>query len=412
MTFSRTNLFAATALTLALMTPAAARMSMPMSMPMSHGAGGACHDAALACASTVSPVLAAGGNLWLAFDSNDQVYVTHSSDMGHTFSKPVAVTHGKVHLDTGPDARTALAVDKQGRVFLAYEIFKDNDFNGEVFFSRSLDQGKSFSMPRPLVDNTASQRFASLTVGPNGNLFAAWLDKRGVVAAEKLGKTYPGAALGYQWSKDGGASFTPSKIAKDNTCECCRLGVAFTAPERPAVVFRNVFGGTIRDHGIITFDGETTPGPFHRVSVDNWKLNGCPHQGPSLALSNAGTYHVVWSTQGDARKGLFYARSKDGGKSFSTPMPLDANAHDTSRPYVTTVPGQVWLAWKDFDGVTATVNVRVSHDDGVTWSTPRVAAKTKDASDHPMLVNDGHHAYLSWMTKVDGYKFLPLEDAQ
>ena len=55
--FSRTRLFTATALTLALSAPAVARMSMPMSMPMSHGAGGACHGAALACASTVSPVL-------------------------------------------------------------------------------------------------------------------------------------------------------------------------------------------------------------------------------------------------------------------------------------------------------------------------------------------------------------------
>lgn len=410
MTFSRTCLLAASTLTLALAAPANAKMTMPM-LPTSHGAGGACHDAALACASTVSPVLA-DGTLWLAFDADGQVYVTHSSDMGRSFAKPVAITHGKVQLDSGPDARTALAVDKQGRIFAAYEIFKDSDFNGEVFFSRSLDHGQSFSTPRPLVDNDASQRFAALTVGPNGNLFAAWLDKRGVVAAEKQGKTYPGAALGYEWSKDGGTSFTPSKIAKDNTCECCRLGVAFTAPDRPVVVFRNVFGGTVRDHGIITFVNETTPGPFNRVSVDNWKLNGCPHQGPSLALSQNGTYHVVWSTQGDARKGLFYAHSKDGGKTFSTPMPLDANAHDASRPFVTAVPGQVWLAWKDFDGETATVNVRVSHDDGATWSAPRVAAKTTDASDHPILVNDGHRAYLSWMTKVDGYKFLPLEDTK
>ena len=177
------------------------------------------------------------------------------------------------------------------------------------------------------------------------------------------------------------------------------------------VVFRNVFGGTVRDHGIITFVNETTPGPFARVSVDNWKLNGCPHQGPSLALSKTGTYHVVWSTQGDARKGLFYARSKDGGKNFSTPMPLDANAHEASRPYVTTVPGQVWLAWKDFDGETASVDAASRMTMAQPGRSPRRIAKTNDASDHPMLVNDGHHAYLSWMTKADGYKFLPLEDA-
>lgn len=409
--FLRTGLLAATVMAMGLAAPASARMKMPM-LPTSHGAGGACHDAALACASTVTPLVAPDGSLWLAFDANDQVYVVHSSDMGHSFSKPVAVTRAKAELDTGPDARAALAVDKEGRVFVGYEIFKDNDFDGEIFFSRSLDHGKSFSAPRPLVDNTASQRFISLEAGPSGNLFAAWLDKRDVVTAQKQGKPYAGAALGYEWSKDGGASFTPSKIAKDNTCECCRLAVAFKGPGRPVVMFRNVFAGTIRDHGIITFTNETTLGPFERVSVDNWHLDGCPHHGPSLAISADGTYHVVWFTQGDARKGVFYARSTDDGKSFSRPMPLDAKMQEASRPYVTTVGREVWLAWKDFDGETASVKVRVSHDDGVSWSEPFVVAKTADASDHPILVNDNHRAYLSWMTKADGYKFLPLEDAR
>lgn len=385
---------------------------MPMTMPMTHGAGeGACHDPVLACASTVAPAFAPDGTLWLAFDVDNRVFVVHSSDLGRNFSAPVAITPDRVNLDNGPDARPTIAVDRQNRVFVAYAIFKDDKFNGEVFFSRSLDHGKSFSPPRPLVDNTASQRFATLTVDPEGGLFAAWLDKRGVVAAAKQGKAYPGAAVAFSWSEDGGNTFSPSRIAHDNSCECCRLGVAFTAPGRPAVLFRNVFGGTVRDHAIITFADATTPGPLERVSVDDWKLEGCPHQGPSLALSPARTYHAVWSTQGDVRKGLFYARSTDGGRHFSTPMALGNPDHDLSRPYVTALPGAVWLAWKDFDGEEASVNVRLSRDDGVTWSAPRVVAKTADASDHPMLVTDGRHAYLSWMTKIEGYHFLALADA-
>ena len=407
----RTKLFfAAGGLALLLgPAPASAQMKMPM-LPASHGAGGACKEAAIKCASTVTPVFAPDGTLWFAFDIGDRVFVDRSADRGRHISQPVAITPEKVNLDKGPDSRPALAIDGNGRVFVAYDIFKDKDYNGEVFFSRSLDGGRTFSAPQPLVDNSASQRFATLTIGPSGALFAAWLDKRGVVAAEKQGKTYPGAALAFSWSRDGGAHFTPSKIAKPNTCECCRLGVGFDGPGRPVVVFRNVFGGTVRDHAIISFAAPDEPGPAYRVAVDHWRLMGCPHQGPSLAISEAGTYHVVWFTQGDARKGVFYARSTDGGKHFSKPMALDTDGHELSRPYLTAVPGAVWMAWKDFDGETVTIRARVSHDDGATWSQPRILAKTGDASDHPLLINDGRTAYLSWMTKADGYIFKPLEN--
>lgn len=393
------------------LTPGRAQMSMPMpGLPTSHGAGeGSCQDPVLACASTVTPTFGSDGSLWLAFDVHNRVFVTHSLDLGKTFAPPLAITPGAVNLDNGPDARAAIAVDREGRVFVSYAIFRDNKFNGELFFSRSLDHGKTFSTPRPLVDNTASQRFPTLTLDPQGKIFAAWLDKRGVVAAAKLGKDYPGAALAYSWSSDNGATFTPSQVAHDNTCECCRLGVAFTGAGEPAVMFRNVFGGTIRDHAVITFANDK-PGPLERVSVDNWRLDGCPHHGPSLAISQASIYHAAWFTQGDARKGLFYARSGDGGKTFSTPMALGNEDHDLSRPYVVALPGAVWLAWKEFDGEIAAINVKVSHDDGVTWSPTREAARTADASDHPMLVSNGHAAYLSWMTKNEGYRFLPLKD--
>jgi hypothetical protein len=388
-----------------------AQMSMPMPpLPMSHGAGNnECLEPALACASTVSPTFAPDGTIWLTFDANNKIFVVHSSDNGQSFSSPIAVTRDPVKLDNGPDERPVIAVDHEGRVFIAYAIFKDNKYNGEVFFSRSIDGGKTFSLPRPLVDNTASQRFQTLTIDPLGNLFAAWLDKRGVVAAAQQGKTYAGAALAYSWSSDGGASFSPSRIAHHNTCECCRLGVAFAGPGRPAVLFRNVFDGTVRDHAVITFTNANTPGAPERVSVDDWKIDACPHQGPSLALSASGTYHATWFTDGDNRKGLFYARSTDGGRHFSKPMILGNPDHDLSRTYVTALPGAVWVSWKDFDGDEASVNVIFSQDDGNSWSDPRVVAKTTDASDHPLLLNDGHRAWVSWMTKADGYRLFPLE---
>jgi hypothetical protein len=152
-------------------------------------------------------------------------------------------------------------------------------------------------------------------------------------------------------------------------------------------------------------------GQLHRVSHDDWQIAACPHQGPSLSVSSAGTYHVTWYTSGKVRKGLFYAHSQDGGLTFSNPLPVGRTDHGASRPHVLTGPHGTAMVWKEFDGETTTVNLMTSRDDGMTWSKPTTAAKTTDTSDHPLLVSDGQRIFLSWMTKADGYRFQVIEDA-
>ncbi|MDP1908621.1 MAG: sialidase family protein, partial [Hyphomicrobium sp.] len=168
------------------------------------------------------------------------------------------------------------------------------------------------------------------------------------------------------------------------------------------------FDGGIRDHAVITFDG-TTPGPLERVSDDDAKLDACPHHGPSIAIAPDGTYHVTWFALGRKLKGLYYARSEDGGKHFSTPMPLGDGARQMSRPYVLAGADGVTLAYKTFDGERTTIEVKSSRDGGKTWSAAQVAAGTDAASDHPQLISDGKSTYLSWMSRNEGYRLIPLE---
>jgi hypothetical protein len=275
--------------------------------------------------------------------------------------------------------------------------------------SRSVDGGASFAEPRPITDDQTSQRFEALAVDSSGDLFVAWLDKRNAAAARKKGKSYPGAALAFSWSSDGGASFAPARIAQDQTCECCRLAIGFAGPHQPVVAFRNIFDGTTRDHAVMIFADPATPGPLYRVSTDAWKIDVCPHQGPGLAVSG-GTYHIVWFTDGQARQGVFYARSLDGGAHFSEPMALGAG-HRAERPSVMALGSHVWLAWKEFDGEATTVRLMTSGDDGANWTAPQTIASTVEASDHPLLVSDGRQGYLSWLTANEGYRLLPLPGA-
>ena len=221
---------------------------------------------------------------------------------------------------------------------------------------------------RPITASNESQRFEALGLDADGSVFAAWLDKRNRVPAQQRGQKYDGAGLFFASSNDGGATYSEARMAQDNTCECCRLGLAFAGPGRPVIVFRNIFEGGVRDHAIVTFSDPATPGEVHRVSRDDWQIAACPHHGPSLSISTAGTYHVAWYTNGKVRKGLFYARSRDGGATFSEPLPIGRPDRNPTAALCDCRPARAAMVWKEFDGEKTTVNLMTSRDDGATWS--------------------------------------------
>jgi hypothetical protein len=379
-------------------------------MSHQHASEAACDEVDLRCATKVTPTFGPDGRLWLAWMAGGKVSVASSKDDGRSFSAPVLVTKERLNLDWGPDARPKIVVDRNGGIALAFSIFRDKAFNGQVLYTRSADGGQSFAELRPITSSNESQRFEALALDADGSVFAAWLDKRNRVPAQERGQTYEGAGLFFASSKDGGMTYSESRLAQDNTCECCRLGLVFAGPGRPVILFRNIFEGGVRDHAIMTFTDPATPGEIHRVSRDDWQISACPHHGPSLSISTAGTYHATWYTNGKVRKGLFYARSQDGGRTFSDPLPIGRSDRGPSRPYVLAGPHGTAMVWKEFDGEKTTVNLMTSHDDGITWSKPNTVASTTDTSDHPLLVSDGQRVFLSWMTKADGYRIQPIED--
>jgi hypothetical protein len=367
-----------------------------------------CADTGLSCATVASPAFAPDGSLWLAWAAGGRVMVGHFRDPGGALERSLAVNREPERVDSGPDARPKIIVDEKNRIVVAYAVFQDDHYNGRVMVSRSVDGGASFAAPRPITDDATSQRFETLALDPAVGLFAAWLDKRNAPAARASGKAYPGAALAYSWSTDRGESFAQAQIAQDNVCECCRLGVAFLGAQRPVILFRNIFGNNTRDHALLAFQDRDVPGPIHRVSVDDWQIDACPHHGPAVAIGGAGTIHAAWFTSGKARKGVFYARSSDGGAHFTPPLPVGDTSRRAARPYLAANGGTVRLVWKEFDGENTGVWLMTSVNDGESWSEPREIAATADASDHPLLVTRGSQTLLSWLTRAEGFRLIPL----
>ncbi len=50
-----------------------------------------------------------------------------------------------------------------------------------------------------------------------------------------------------------------------------------------------------------------------RVHQDGWAINGCPDDGPAMAVDAAGTVHMVWPTLLNGTEGtLLYATAAAG----------------------------------------------------------------------------------------------------
>jgi len=366
-----------------------------------------CSGTTLKCATAAAPAWAPDGTLWLVWVANGAVMTASSRDLGASFSEPARIAHHGDRLDIGPDAMPQIVIDANGRIVVAYSVFRDDHWNAQVLVATSHDGGRRFSAPRAIGTNPASQRFPAIALAPDGVLFVAWIDKRLVADAARQGRKLKGASIAYAWSDDGGLSFTAPAIAHAESCECCRIGAAVPVNDRPVIAFRDVFSQQVRDHALLAYAGRNAPGALRRIANDNWVTDACPHHGPSLAVDARGTMHVVWYTQGRSRSGTFYARSIDGGSSFSPPMTIGENR--PGRPYLLADGTNIWMAWKEFDGTTSSVRRRVSQNGGETWGDVAEIARTRGYSHHPLLTRRDGRTYLSWLTHDEGYRLVPLQ---
>lgn len=376
-------------------------------MSLASAKSAACVGTGLECANAATPFLMDDGRLFLAWTANGVVAVAQSMDKGRTFSIPVKIAeHGK-SLDAGSDARPQIVADARNNVFLAYAFFKDSSWNAQINIARSSDGGKTFTAPQSLVNDGSSQRFPSVVIQSDHSILIAWVDKRLVADAKKAGQQRLGGSIAYSFSSDAGNSFALEKIANESSCECCRIGASIDPQGGVGIIYRAIFPGGIRDHAtqIIT---PSTAGKVQRVSRDEWKTDACPHHGPSIAISSTGKMHVAWFTQGSARTGVFYASSSNQGETYLRPQRIGAENANVSRPYLLAIDQSIWLVWKEFDGIKTSIYLKQSQDDGKNWSNPRVITSTTGYSDHPLLVSQGKEAYLSWLTRDDGYQLLLL----
>ncbi|MCG8414084.1 MAG: glycoside hydrolase [Pseudomonadales bacterium] len=364
------------------------------------------------CGSAPSAVFDANGRLWTAFVQSEQVFVSYSDDQGTSYSEPVAVNPIPEDAEHNGENRPKIIVDQDGTIYISWTLKTSPRFTGEIRFSRSTDGGKSFEAPRTINDDNlfAGHRFETLYQNQAGHLYLTWIDKRDLEAHLADDREYAGAAVYYAVSKDQGKTFSDNYRVADHSCECCRIAIAPRGPENIAILWRQIFGETTRDHAIAVLTPNGATLETHRASYDEWQIDACPHHGPTMVQSSlSGDYHMSWFTNGDLHQGIYY-----GKFSFDSQQPDQVYRVDGSpgagHPYLGEFNDTLHLIWKGFDGEQSTVQLIRSFDDGASWTDPTVLATTTQGSDHPLVVTHDDGLYLSWHSDEYGYVFQKFTD--
>jgi hypothetical protein len=372
-----------------------------------HGSGG--HGKSLDLGT--SAAIDRDGRLWAVTKetvNGDQFVVLQSStDMGKTWSAPRRIQKTPEAVAANGEARPHIAFGNKGELYVTYTKPIAKPHIGDIRFVRSLDGGQTFSEPMTVHANrdVITHSFESMVVDRAGRIYVAWIDGRGYEQAKARKERYAGSAVYYAVSSDGGAAFKGDYKIADHSCECCRIGLALNPQGNPVAMWRHVFAPNIRDHALSQLTPGGTASPVSRVTFDDWRIDACPHHGPSVAYAPDGTRHQVWfnGKEGDGG-GALYAMAAPAG----TPgTPISLGSEQASHPDVAVQGKQVVVVWKQFDGKSTAILARLSGDGGASWQEKELV-RTSAESDQPHLITYPSGVILIWRTQNEGIRVIPV----
>ena len=267
-----------------------------------------------------------------------------------------------------------------------------------VNISKSKDGGKTWSKPFvPHRDNTQTEHgFVSLISLPDGRLGAVWLDGRNMKDMKDSDEHAPASesmTLRYA-AIDADGKITDEAQLDERVCECCQTSAALTS-EGPIAVYRDRSQTEVRDiYFVKQINGSwTSPKP---VDSENWEINGCPVNGPSVAADGR-RVAVAWFTEGSDQPRVKVAFSGDAGATFGNPIQVD-EGDAVGRVDTLLLPdGSALVCWMSGTVESGAIKVRRIRPDG-TLGPSSVIAKIdiSRSSGFPRMARLNDEVHFAW----------------
>lgn len=269
----------------------------------------------------------------------------------------------------------------------------------DVNIARSKDGGKTWGKPIvPHTDGTQTEHgFVSLIPLPDGRVGAVWVDGRNLKDHKDEGDEHTplpvSMTLRYA-AIDADGKLSDEVQLDDRICECCQTSAALTS-DGALAVYRDRSDKEIRDiHFVSRQQGNwSAPRPVHG---DNWEINGCPVNGPSVAADGKRVV-VAWYTGANDTPRVKAAFSNDAGASFGKAIEIDDGETLGRVDALLLRDGSALVCWLSGNAEGGAIKVRRVRPDG-SLGPAAVIAKTdiSRSSGFPRMALLGDEVHFAW----------------
>ncbi|WP_406693606.1 sialidase family protein [Singulisphaera sp. Ch08] len=254
-------------------------------------------------------------------DLERTIYLLRSSDGGTNFAPPVPWRKVPIYKFQSKSPGKTMAFSTHvlprltasaGSIWLGWVEAINGGPDVRYLVARSTDGGTSFAEPVSVHgDKAVRPGFTSLSAGADGTLSASWLDGRS-----------QGQQPFFSLGTKGANGFGTEELVfagpdGKGICPCCDLSTARSPQGSTFVAFRNNDSGHRDIYIAQSESGEkVTFSPPIAVTPGHWKFEGCPHDGPSLALSGD-RLHLLWMDAHTGKNRVYAASSELPSLNFS-----------------------------------------------------------------------------------------------
>lgn len=251
------------------------------------------------------------------------------------------------------------------------------------------------------TDTSSSEHgFVSLVREAGGNLRAVWLDGRETVA--------DGPTILCTAHLAPGGTPQHEALLDPRVCDCCPTSAVTCADGDLLVAYRDRSAEEVRDIAVTRLSGTTWSEP-RIVNRDEWKIDGCPVNGPVLAASDSLVALAWFTMSGGVDPTVNVAFSSNCGETFGAPVRVDHH-HAQGRVDLTWLPdGAALVIWVEAKDSVGTLWARRVYPGGADSSRSLSAISVDRTSGQPRVASFGGRTFVAWTEGTDSTRVRTAE---